>query len=204
MNFNVSTNSLDQCIATFQKSDYNTIKNLVLHGSGNSAALQTFNSFLNSQIADDETAAGIGDGFNNSYYFMRAGVDLATSQWSINSTNIDPYPLPPSEIWNQNLIALGNANIDYGTAGVHPGCVSLWHFLKYYFAHILSLENLSGDGQHWRSGLSGNGSVVNINYQATFSNYNNGTANAENVSPVIFCRSTKVLTIKSGHIISVV
>jgi hypothetical protein len=34
---------------------------------------------------------------------MRAGADLATSQWSINSTNIDPYPLPPSEIWNQNL-----------------------------------------------------------------------------------------------------
>ena len=135
---------------------------------------------------------------------MRAGVDLATSQWSINSTNIDPYPLPPSEVWNANLIALGNANIDYGTSGVHPGCVSLWHFLKYYFCHILSLENLSGDGAHWRSGLSGNGSVVNINYQATFANYNNGTTNTENISPVIFCRSTKVLSIKSGHIISVV
>ena len=36
---------------------------------------------------------------------MRAGVDLATSQWSINSTNIDPYPLPPSEIRNANVIA---------------------------------------------------------------------------------------------------
>ena len=204
MNFNVATNSLDQCIATFQKSDYNTIKNLVLHNSGTSGSLITFNGYLSGQIADNETAAGIGDGFNQSYYFMRAGVDIATSQWSINSTNIDPYPLPPSEIWNQNLIALGNANIDYGTAGVHAGCVSLWHFLKYYFAHILSLENLSGDGQHWRSGLSGNGSVVNINYQATFSNFNNGTANAENISPVIFCRSTKVLTIKSGHVIAVV
>ena len=53
---------------------------------------------------------------------MRSGVDIATSQWSINSTNIDPYPLPPSEIWNQNLIAIGNANIDYGTSGVHSGC----------------------------------------------------------------------------------
>lgn len=204
MNFNVATNSLDQCIATFQKSDYNTIKNLVLHNSGTSGSLITFNKFLYDQIADDETAAGIGDGFNQSYYFMRAGVDLATSQWSINSTNIDPYPLPPSEVWNANLIALGNANIDYGTSGVHPGCVSLWHFLKYYFCHILSLENLSGDGAHWRSGLSGNGSVVNINYQATFANYNNGTTNTENISPVIFCRSTKVLSIKSGHIISVV
>jgi len=206
MNFNVATNSLDQCIATFQKSDYNTIKSLVLHNSATNtmANLITLNQFLTGQVADDETNAGIGDGFNQSYYFMRPGVDLATSQWSINSTNIDPYPLPPSEVWNQNLIAIGNANIDYGTSGVHPGCVSLWHFLKYYFCHILSLENLSGDGQHWRSGLSGNGSVVNINYSATFANFNNGTANSETIQPVIFCRSTKVLTIKSGHIISVV
>ena len=206
MNFNVATNSLDQCIATFQKSDYNTIKSLVLHNSATNTNtnLITLNQFLTGQIADDETTSGIGDGFNQSYYFMRPGVDIATSQWSINSTNIDPYPLPPSEIWNQNLIAIGNANIDYGTSGVHPGCVSLWHFLKYYFCHILSLENLSGDGQHWRSGLSGNGSVVNINYSATFANYNNGTANAETIQPVIFCRSTKVLTIKSGHIVSVV
>ena len=206
MNFNVATNSLDQCIATFQKSDYNTIKSLVLHNSSATtmANLYTFNTYLNGQIAGDEVSAGIGDGFNQSYYFMRAGVDLATSQWSINSTNIDPYPLPPSEVWNQNLIAIGNANIDYGTSGVHAGCVSLWHFLKYYFCHILSLENLSGDGAHWRSGLSGNGSVVNVNYSATFANYNNGTANSETIQPVIFCRSTKVLTIKSGHVISVV
>ena len=130
---------------------------------------------------------------------LRAGCDLLTSQWSINSTNIDPYPLPPSEVWNNNLIALGNANLDYGSGGVHFGCISLYHFLKYYFAHILSLENLSGDGQFWRSGLSGNGSTININYSATF----NGT-NGESISPVIFCRSTKILSIKSGHIITVV
>ena len=199
MNFNVATNSLDQCIATFQKSDYNTLKTLVLHNSGVANSNISFNTYLSSPDVDTDGNAGIGDGFNQSYYFMRAGCDLLTSQWSINSTNIDPYPLPPSEIWNQNLIALGNANIDYGTAGVHPGCLSLYHFLKYYFCHILSLENLSGDGQHWRSGLSGNGSVININYSATFN-----STNAETISPVIFCRSTKVLTIKAGHIVSVV
>ena len=205
INFNVNTNSLDQCIATFQRADYNTIRNLVLHNSGTAGSLITFNGYLNSQIANSTTAAGgaIGDGFNQSVYFMRPAIDLATSQWSINSTNIDPYPLPPSEIWNQNLIALGNQNLDYGTAGVHPACLSLWHFLKYYFCHILSLENLSGDGQHWRSGLNGNGATVNVNYQATFTT-NSAITNTETISPVIFCRSTKVLQIKSGHIISVV
>jgi hypothetical protein len=56
----------------------------------------------------------------------------------------------------------------------------------------------------WRSGLSGNGSTVNIGYAATFSKVG-GTAsdNGETIQPVIFCRSTKVLTIRDGHIISV-
>ena len=86
INFNVATNSLDHCIATFQKSDYNTIKNLVSHNSGTSANLYSFNNILANQIADTETSAGIGDAFNNSYYLMRSGIDLLTSQWSINSS----------------------------------------------------------------------------------------------------------------------
>ena len=205
VNFNVTTNSLDQCIATFQNNDYQNIRALILDNADNAtmANVKTFNQVLADPVTYTTNAAGHGDAFNQSYYFMRAGADLATSQWSINSTNVDPYPLPPSEIWNQNLIALGNNNIDFGTSGVHPGCLSLFHFLKYYFCHILSLENISGDGQMWRSGLSGNGSTININYAATFGNVG-GTNNGDTVQPVIFCRSTKILTIRDGHIISVV
>ena len=205
VNFNVTTNSLDQCIATFQNNDYQNIRALILDNADNTtmANVKTFNQVLADPVTYTTNAAGYGDAFNQSYYFMRAGADLATSQWSINSTNVDPYPLPPSEIWNQNLIALGNNNIDFGTSGVHPGCLSLFHFLKYYFCHILSLENISGDGQMWRSGLSGNGSTININYAATFGNVG-GTNNGDTVQPVIFCRSTKILTIRDGHIISVV
>ena len=223
MNFNVTTNSLDQCIATFQHTDYQKIAPLILHNANDLGAnfatiVRSFNQVLADPVGNATTATAandaytannatlnttLGDAFNQSYYFMRAGCDLATSQWSINSTNVDPYPLPPSEIWNQNLIALGNNNIDFGTSGVHPGCLSLYHFLKYYFCHILSLENLSGDGQMWRSGLSGNGSTVNISYSATFGKTGDN-ANGENIQPVIFCRSTKILTVKSGRIISVV
>ena len=206
MNFNVNTNSLDQCIATFQQADYSTIRPLILHNYLNVGANTNFNySIAAAEASSDESSgSAIGDYFNNSYYFMRPAVDLQYSQWTIYSTNIDPYPLPPSEIFNQNLIALGNQNIDFGSGGVHAGCVSIWHFLKYYFCHILSLENLSGDGSHWRSGLSGNGSTVNIGYNATFTTTSGGTQNTEKTSPVIFCRSTKVLTIRSGHVISVV
>ena len=209
VNFNVTTNSLDQCIATFQNNDYQNIKALVLDNADNAtmANVKTFNQILADPVTyttvAGEGGTNIGDAFNQSYYFVRNGTDLATSQWSINSTNVDPYPLPPSEIWNQNLIALGNNNIDFGTSGVHPGCLSLFHFLKYYFCHILSLENISGDGQMWRSGLSGNGSTINVSYSATFNSVG-GTNNGSTVQPVIFCRSTKILTIRDGHIISVV
>jgi hypothetical protein len=55
----------------------------------------------------------------------------------------------------------------------------------------------------WRSGLSGNGSTINISYAATFDKKGN-TQNEENIMPVIFCRSTKVLTVRDGHLISVV
>ena len=60
-----------------------------LHESGN---FITFNEYLSTQVTNANTAATLGDGFNQSYYFMRAGVDIATSQWSMNSTNIDPHP----------------------------------------------------------------------------------------------------------------
>jgi hypothetical protein len=90
--------------------------------------VKTFNQVLADPVNNTTTAAGLGDAFNQSYYFMRSGCDLATSQWSINSTNIDPYPLPPSEIWNQNLIALGNNNIDFGTSGFGSFCTSFLHF----------------------------------------------------------------------------
>ena len=203
MNFNVTTNSLDQIIATFQQNDYQTFRQLVLKNSDTQGSLITYSKYLADPTQYTNTATGFGDGFNQSYYFMRPGIDLATSQFSINSVNIDAYPLPPSEIWNQNLIALGMNNLDMGTSGVHPGCLSLFHFLKYYFCHILSLENISGDGQFWRSGLSGNGSTININYAATFTSVG-GTANTESISPVLFCRSTKVLSIKAGHIVTVV
>ena len=64
-------------IATFQKNDYNTIKALVLHNASTltMSSLITMNTYLSSQITNDEGAAGVGDGFNQSYYFMRAGID---------------------------------------------------------------------------------------------------------------------------------
>jgi hypothetical protein len=71
MNFNTNTNSLDQCIATFQKSDYQTIKPLVLKNgdyvgtAGNIATnVKTFSQVLTDPVTNTTTAIGLGDAFN--------------------------------------------------------------------------------------------------------------------------------------------
>jgi hypothetical protein len=68
MNFNISTNSLDQCIATFQRSDYQNIKALVVHNGGSTtmANLKSFNQILADPVTNTTTNAGIGDAFNQS------------------------------------------------------------------------------------------------------------------------------------------
>jgi hypothetical protein len=134
------------------------------------------NTITAAEKTSDENAAGIGDYFNDSYYLMCPATAghysiqpiLTLINSTINSTNIDPYPLPPSEIFNQNLITLGDQKLDFGSRGVYVGYLSVWHFLKYYFVHILSLQNLPGDGSQWHSGLFGNGSTINIGHWAIF------------------------------------
>lgn len=201
MSFPVNTNSLDQCIATFQHQDYNNVNSLVLYNASDNTASNVinFSQYLANPVGQTNGDATIGDGFNQSYYFKRGATDITSAKWTINSVSMNPYPLPPEEIYNETLIAMGNNNIDMGASGIHPGNLSLYHFCKYYFTHILSLENISGDAQFWRSGLDGKQASITIQYEASFSSANTGL-----IQPVIFCRSTKVLTINAGRLISVV
>ncbi len=55
MNFNININSLDQCIATFQKSDYQMTKPLVLNNAV-SQIIAEFKSFIQI-LADPVTYA---------------------------------------------------------------------------------------------------------------------------------------------------
>ena len=156
MNFNINSASLDQCIATFRREDYNKIRPLVMYGSLGLGVshisideyLSNPNAYTNNVSTGQATGLGItdlGDGFANSVAFVRPANDIKSSQWSINSINIDPYALTPIEIMQKNLQYLGFMNQDLGTSGMHPSCKSLLHYLKYYFIDICSLENISGD-----------------------------------------------------------
>jgi hypothetical protein len=70
---------------------------------------------------------------------------------------------------------MGYYNIDMGSSGLHPGILSLFHWLKYYFIDICYLTNLAGDNSFWIAGLNSAGSSISIQYNATFASTNTAT-----------------------------
>lgn len=197
-NFNVNANSLEQVIGTTIDAGANATASapLLLYNAGSASAVAFNEVFAGTTLPIQAGAATAGDLFNNSIYFRRNAYGLATSQYEINNVQMNPWPLTPEEIFNETLISMGNLNTDL-YSGVHPGCLSVFHFVKNYFCHILSLENLSGDGQYWRSGLDGRASSVNIRWNMTF------TSGTDVITPIVFCRRTNVMTITEGHQITI-
>ena len=93
-------------------------------------------------------------------FFKSDATGLTSCSIEINNTPLMPQPLEDDELYNETLIDLGNLNQDM-SSGIHPGCYSLAHFLKYYFTHIVSLENIQ-QGDFYKSGLDGKSSALNI------------------------------------------
>ena len=142
-------------------------------------------------------AADVGDLFNQSQAFRRDLVGLATSSVEINNIPLTPQPLKPHEMFNETLIALGNHNLDMA-AGVHEGCLSLSHYLKYYGTHIVSLENIQTDG-FYKSGLDGKSSALNIVWKPSFD-----SASTNSIIPIIYAKCTRMLVVSEGHNIVVI
>jgi hypothetical protein len=197
---NINTTSLNQVICVLQDPDnWGTgaldNKNLLLNtATAATNDRKTFNEVLATKLPDP---AVVGDLFNQSSYFRRNGVGLQTSQLFINNTPITPQPLEPELVYNENLIALGNCQQDM-TATIHPGCVSLAHFLKYYFCAITSLENICPGEPFTKSGLDGKASSLNLNWVI-----NMGTA-TDPVIPHIYCNCTRIMQVNEGHAITVI
>ena len=197
---NINTTSLNQVICVFQNPDNwggnstSTAKHLLLQTAV--SATNTSRVPFSNVLATSLTAT-IGNLFNQSSYFRRNGVGLTTSQLFINNTPIMPQPLEPELIYNENLIALGNNHTDMGI-GVHPGCLSLAHFLKYYFCHIVSLENICAGESFYKTGLDGKASSLNINWVSSF------TTAVDSVIPHIYCNCTRIMQVNEGHAITIV
>ena len=193
---NVNTSSLDQVIATVLDANALTVSALQLAGAGVDASVVNFNTVYVTPVNDAVTEATIGDLFNNSVFFKRNAVGLTGSSFEINNVLMNPSPLKMEEVYNETLISLGNLNIDMAS-GIAPGCLSLMHFQKYYFAHILSLENIA-QGDFFKSGLDGRASSLSINWKQEY------TGNTQNCTPVVFCKTTSLLQINEAHQITVI
>jgi hypothetical protein len=82
--------------------------------------------------------------------------------------------------------------------GTHPGLNSLAHFLKYYFAHICSLEMINA-GDFYKSGLDGKSSALNVVWKLSF-----GANTTEKITPYIFAKTTRILQINEGHSVTII
>lgn len=196
----VNSTSLDQLICCLQPADPQ-IYTLQLSGSNSATTVTSFES-KNATHSVGQTNTlpyhnSAGDLYNQSYYFVSDATGLVASSVEINNTPLMPQPFDDAEIYNETLISLGNLNQDM-SSGIHPGCRSLSLFLKYYFTHIVSLENIQ-QGDFYKSGLDGKSSALNVAWKMTF----NG-ASASLVTPYIFAKTTRVMVVNEGHAISVV
>jgi len=197
----VNTTSLDQIICCLQPSDV-AITKLQLAGTNNNVTGKTFNEvFSSSYVATPSGADSYdkeeGNLYNQSIYFKSDATGLISSSIEINNTPLMPQPLDDATVYNETLISLGNLNQDM-SSGIHPGCCSLSLFLKYYFTHIVSLENIQ-QGDFYKSGLDGRASALNICWKMVFN-----TSTTASFTPYIFCKTTRIMQINEGHSVTVI
>lgn len=197
---NFNTTSLDQLIGTFAPEDQTT-SNLLLYGvwdNDTAANAKPFHNILTLDAYSAETGVEfIGGFYNQSRYFRSDACGLTSSTWEINNVPIIPIPLADYEIYNETQIALGNNHLDMGS-GIHEGCRSLAHFLKFYFTHICSLEMIQNDG-FYKSGLDGKSSSLNVVWRTSY-----GANTSDKVIPFIFAKTTRILQVNEGNSITVI
>lgn len=197
----VNSTSLNQLICIFAPA-VSPISKLQLSGAGNANAGVSFNQVLASNYAGQTDASvnhiSAGDLYNQSVYFKSDATGLTSSSLNINNTPLMAQPLSAAQVYNETLIALGNNNIDL-SAGVHEGCRSLPLFLKYYFTHIVSLENISHGGGWTKSGLDGKSAALNVSWNMVFSN-----TTAELFTPIIYAKVSRIAVINEGQSITII
>jgi len=194
-----STNSLDMVFATFRTSLYNTANVLLLANAtvatttatiGGSS--KTYTEVISNHLSNEDTHGG----FNQCRYFQRDGGGIDYSSWYINSSPFTANSTP-IQIYNNTLQAFDYLNVDIGTGSLHAGALTTGIYNRYYFIDALSLENISGDGNSWVSGLGSGGGVTQISYNARFKTL------TDNVFPIIVGKVSKIMNIKIGRNIDI-
>ena len=193
-----STNSLDSVIATFRPENYDTNAPLLLGdaildfatAANRKGSASTFSTIV--ATYGSSTAEGNHGGFCQSHYYKRDGAGVDYTSWYVNSQPMTANSTP-IEIYNNVLKSLDFGNIDIASGGFHQGALSTGFYNRNYFVDILTLENQSGDGNNWISGLGGNGGVIQVQYNARFKTL------TDKVYPILIGKVSKLLNIKIGR-----
>ena len=188
MSMSINADTLTKVIATAFDGNYTTedfIQNTVSNGT------KSFNEQLAGLNATSK------DLFNNSVYFKKNFVALATSQLTVNGVPQTPFALTLEDIYNENLNILGSDS-DLKACG-HPGAYSLATWSKYYAYHITSFSHRVASKEDIISGYDSKNSSIQIKWDTTF---DSGTS--DSVYLVLYCEKYNQLSINSDRQISLV
>ena len=226
--FNISTQSLDMVISTFQVQDRGTQQApiLGLWGANGVGALPGDSSFGPSTTGLTATASASGEfgtyvksfpfgltmgwpkTLNNSKYFVRNGDGIQQCTYIVGNVRLIPETIP--EQFNGVLRAWNAQNDILG--GLYPGIQSLAHYQSQFYAHVLSLNVTNEHDMYTVSGLNCSATPIsiawevqgtaaapaNIDRQAT-SNGNIWATGATSATPIMIACYTSRLDISAGR-----
>jgi hypothetical protein len=226
--FNLSTQSLDMVISTFQVQDRGTQQApiLGLWGANGVGSLPGDSSFGPATTGLAATASAAGEygsyvrsfpfgltmgwpkTLNNSKYFVRNGDGIQQCTYIVGNVRLIPETIP--EQFNGVLRAWNAQNDVLG--GLYPGIQSLAHFQSQFYAHVLSLNVTNEHDMYTVSGLNCSATPIsiawevqgtaaapaNIDRQAT-SNGNIWATGATSATPIMIACYTSRLDISAGR-----
>ena len=183
--FNLSTQSLDMVISTFQVQDRGTQQApiLGLWGSNGVGCVPGDSSFGFSTATPSTglaaVSAAVGEYgtylksfpfgltvgwpklLNNSKYFVRNGDGIQQCTYIVGNVRLIPETIP--EQFNGVLRAWNAQNDVLG--GLYPGIASLAHFQSQFYAHILSLNVTNEHDIYTVSGLNCSATPISIAWE---------------------------------------
>ncbi len=181
--FNLSTQSLDMVISTYQVQDRGVNQAPILgtwaaNGVGCQPSDSTVMGTSTGLTATSSSAGefgtftksfnfGLTQGWpktlNNSKYFVRNGDGIEAATYIVGNVRLIPEKIP--EQFNGVLRAWNNQNDILG--GLYPGIQSLAHYQSQFYAHILSLNVTNEHDMYTVSGLNCSATPISIAWEVT-------------------------------------
>jgi len=225
---NLSTQSLDMVISTFQVQDRGTQQApiLGLWSANGVGALPGDSSFGPSTTGLTATASAAGEfgsyvksfpfgltmgwpkTLNNSKYFVRNGDGVKQCTYIVGNVRLIPETI--QEQFNGVLRAWNSQNDVLG--GLYPGIQSLAHYQSQFYAHVLSLNVTNEHEQYTVSGLNCSATPISIGWEITptsavpsnidkqaTSNGNIWATGATNATPIMIACYTSALHVSAGR-----